>query len=158
MLLNTEKVVSNINYIKGDLFHAPKGSILIHATNCCGIWGGGIAKIFAQKFPESYKIYREYCKNNIVGGTALGTCLLIKPENDYRVACLFTSKGYGKFVDSPEEILEATKYAVFDLIYQNNDVKEFHACKFNSGLFRVPWEKTEAVLEATGKKFTVYEY
>lgn len=149
--------MSNITYVKGDLFTAPKGSILIHSANCVGLWGSGIAKQFALNFPESYKIYRAWCGEQSV--LSIGTCLIIKPEKDYRVACLFTSRGYGRYIDPPDEIIENTKYAVADLIYQNEyDNVELHACKINSGLFRVPWKLTEAILEETGKKFTVYEY
>jgi ADP-ribose 1''-phosphate phosphatase len=147
--------MSNITYIKGDLFSAPKGSILIHACNCRGLWGGGIAKQFALKFPGAYAHYREIC--NKMGAKLLGSCFII-PTRNYAIACLFTSKGYGQAIDSPEEILEATKSAVNDLIRFDVEDAPYYACKFNSGLFRVPWEQTEAILLETGKKFTVYEY
>lgn len=147
--------MSNITYIKGDLFSAAKGSILIHAVNCLGLWGGGIARQFALKFPKAYETYRKHCREK--GIKLLGACLLTQ-DGDYTIACLFTSKGYGKYIDSPDNILKATKSAINELILFNPDDYKYHACKINSGLFRVPWEKSEAILKATGRKFTVYEY
>lgn len=148
--------MGNIIYIKGDLFDAPKGSILIHACNTKGRWGAGIAAKFAELFPASYFAYQDLCRKK--GDALLGTCLVIYGEHGYNIACLFTSRGYGRNIDNPDQILGATESAVVDLIRQNIDDKEFHACKFNSGLFRVPWEQTVAILERTGKKFMVYEY
>ncbi len=139
--------------IKADLFTAPKGSILIHACNCRGVWGSGIAKEFAKRFPNAYNVYRAKCVTE--GNTLLGKCLLI-PSGGYTVACLFTSKNYGQFVDSPAKILESTKTAVEDLIKQNVDNKPLNICKINSGLFRVPWNDTKQILKASGAEFTVY--
>lgn len=146
----------NIIYVKGNLFDAPKGSILIHACNTQGVWGGGIARQFAALFPNSYKAYQALCHER--GNDLLGTCLIIRNDNEYDIACLFTSKGYGKNTDYSSQIIMATKSAIDDLINHNKDNKEFHACKINSGLFRVPWELTEEILSETGKQFTVYEY
>lgn len=147
--------MSNITYVKGNLFDATKGSVLIHACNTQGIWGGGIAKQFAQKFPYSYNEYRKTCR--MFSHRLLGACLIITNDKGYDIACLFTSNGIGQFVDSEESILSATQNAVFELC-EATQGKELHACKINSGLFRVPWEKSEAILEAAGRKFTVYEY
>ena len=147
--------MSKITTIKGNLFDAPKGSIIIHACNCRGVWGSGIAKEFAKRFPNAYNVYRAKCFTE--GDTLLGTCLLIK-SGAYTVACLFTSKNYGQFVDKPAKILESTESAIAHLIKQNVDGKPLHTCKINSGLFNVPWNDTKALLEATASEFTVYDF
>ncbi len=147
--------MSNIVYVKGNLFNAPKGSVLIHACNTQGIWGAGISREFKNRFPYSYGEYQKACnrfKHNL-----LGACLVTTNDNGYDVACLFTSNGIGQSVDNEESILIATKKAIIELV-ENTIGKELHACKFNSGLFRVPWEKTEAILKETGRRFTIYEY
>lgn len=148
--------MDNITYINDSLFNAPKGSILIHAVNCRGVWGSGIAKEFAKRFPEEQYIYSTYCAHSRTSDI-LGTCFSI-PAKEYIIGCLFTSKNYGQKVDSPDKILEATKLAIDDLISQNITFIPMHMCKINSGLFNVPWEDTEAILKATGQKFTVYDY
>lgn len=147
--------MSKITIVKGNLFDAPKGSILIHACNCKGVWGSGIAKEFAKRFPKAKNIYSYHCQTN--GTQNLGKCLLI-PCGDYTIGCLFTSKNYGQFVDKPDSILAATRIAIAHLILQNTTKKPMHMCKINSGLFNVPWEDTKAIMEATGQEFTVYDF
>jgi len=144
-----------IKTIKGDLFKAPKGSIIIHACNCKGVWGSGIAKQFAKKFPKAREQYTKECMEK--GSSLIGTALLI-PAGDYIIGCLFTSKNYANNVDSPDKILKATEKAVADLIKQNTEDKEMHMCKINSGLFKVPWKRTKKILKSFNKEFTIYEY
>lgn len=143
-----------VSIIRDNLFNAPNDSIIIHACNTKGVWGSGIAKEFANRFPKEKDIYTNHCKN--FGKSLVGTCLLI-PSETYTIGCLFTSKGYGSFVDKPEDILKATEKAIIDLIRQNKDNKSMNMCKINSGLFNVPWEETQKVLEKFNHNFTVYE-
>jgi|ERR1700677_4174250 len=147
--------MGKITTVKDNLFNAPKGSIIIHACNTKGMWGSGIAKEFAKRYPRSYACYTEVCKNQ--GPALIGTCLLI-PGGDYTIGCLFTSKNYGQFVDSPDKILAATRTAIADLIKQNTNNLPMHICKINSGLFRVPWSDTKKILKEFDKDFVVYDY
>lgn len=147
--------MGKVTTIKGNLFDAPEGSIIIHACNTKGVWGSGIAKAFAQKFPKARDIYARVCE--MKGASLIGTCLLI-PAGSHTIACLFTSKSYGQYVDPPARILKATETAIADLIRQNVDGKSLHTCKINSGLFRVPWPQTKAILRATDVEFVVYDY
>jgi ADP-ribose 1''-phosphate phosphatase len=148
--------MSTVKIIKGDLFNAPKGSIICHAVNCKGVWGAGIAKQFATEYPSAYKFYKRMCEEN--GASLLGSCLLVDVD-DYKIACLFTSNGYGPQVDDEEDILYNTQSAIDDLIWQNIANLPINMCKINSGLFCVPWKKTQDVLEEfDAVEFTVYEY
>lgn len=126
-----------IKYVIGNLFDAPKGSYLAHACNCQGVWGSGIAKQFKEKFPKSFKQYKD---NSFIAEP--GDVFGCEEENSYNILCLFTSMNYGNKVDSPEQIIEATKKC-FQLL--PND-KPIHMPLINSGLFNVPWEKTAALL------------
>jgi ADP-ribose 1''-phosphate phosphatase len=140
-----------IKYIKGDLFQAPKGSVLLHSCNCQGVWGSGVAAAFFNKFPQAYKVYKEYCTFY----NPIGTSLSIQ-DKDYTIGCLFTSKDYGQNKDSVDQILKNTEKAIKDLLL-SSEVNEFHLPKINSGLFGVPWEKTEEVLNTFDATFIVYE-
>ena len=146
--------MSEVEFIKGDLFKAKKGSVLAHACNAQGRWGSGIAKIFADKFPDAQKVYSEHCRSN--GREVLGTCLIIL-AGDYKIACLFTSENYGELKDAPNQILERTRAAVADLIRQTSAADRIAMCKINSGLFAFPWEQTEAILDEFHRPMTVYE-
>ena len=123
---------SKIVLREGDLFTSPpRNSIILHACNCLGSWGGGIALAFKQKFPTAYETYRKHCLDHSEDPRSLiGTCLIIRGASDkYDVGCLFTSVGYGRNVDSPPMILDATRKAVKDLMKQNEgeSAKEIHS-------------------------------
>ncbi|CAA7261475.1 unnamed protein product [Cyclocybe aegerita] len=145
--------MSNLKYLKGDLFTAPSGSILVQACNTQGSWGAGIAIAFKEKYPAAFQQYEAHCKTH--GQALVGTCLLI-PGETHAIACLFTSRAYGRRKDAPADILAATQTAVQDLIDQNVDGKPLHACRFNSGKFAVPWTDTEAILIALNASMTIY--
>ncbi|KAK1230835.1 ADP-ribose 1''-phosphate phosphatase [Marasmius sp. AFHP31] len=149
--------MSNITHITGDLFKAPTGAILVHACNTLGSWGGGIAVAFKERYPSHFETYNAHCKAH-TSAELIGTCLVLRggTEGAHDVACLFTSKAYGKRTDTPDEILDATRKAVLDLVRQNEGNKDLHACRFNSGKFSVPWEDTEQILQELGVKMTIY--
>lgn len=149
--------MGNIQVIKGSLFDAPNGSMLIHACNTKGVWGSGIAKEFKSRYPEAYKLYRLHCKT--YGDTLIGTCYIIRLEHlATPIACLFTSRGYGNKVDKPELIVENTVDAVAHMIALNVTDLPMCMCKINSGKFGVPWNITEFVLKGFDEDFTVYEF
>ncbi|TFK40733.1 ADP-ribose 1''-phosphate phosphatase [Crucibulum laeve] len=146
--------MSKLTYVKGDLFSAPDGSILVHSCNTLGSWGAGIALTFRETYPAQFEEYEAHCKS--YGTELIGTCMSI-PGEKHDIACLFTSKAYGRRKDKPEEILDATKEAIQDLMKQNQTGKALHACRFNSGKFAVAWTDTEAILKDLGVEMVVYE-
>jgi ADP-ribose 1''-phosphate phosphatase len=139
----------------GDIFNAPDGTVIIHACNTIGSWGAGIAAAFKQNYPSAYENHYDYCKENKPVQT--GTAQLIPPLDGtpkHWVGCVFTSALFGKRRDPPKTILAATGPAMVDLLRQiatakmeGEEIGEVRICKINSGLFRVPWEKTVEVLE-----------
>jgi ADP-ribose 1''-phosphate phosphatase len=147
--------MKNISIVKGDLFKAPSGSVLVHACNAQGVWGAGIAKMCAQKFPRAREEYTKLCKEK--GTDLLGTCILID-VGEFKIACLITSNGFGARRDSPDVILENTRRAVADLLAKTTVADSIHMCKINSGLFAVPWYRTEALLDHFNRPMTVWEF
>ena len=143
-----------IHYRKGSLFDAPPMSIIAHACNTEGVWGAGIAAQFAKRYPMAEKLYSEECKS---GGAYLGACLLI-PTDKHIIACLYTaslSKGQNR--GAKESILWHTKESIKELLRRNTCDFPIHMCKINSGIFNVPWEETEKVLNEFNHDFTVWE-
>lgn len=128
-----------VKFQTGNLFEAPSGSYLAHACNCMGVWGRGVAQQFKEKFPKSFLEYNLKCQE----GANPGDILICNEENGYKVVCLFTSKDYGNRVDSIEDIIEATKKSLSKLPVD----APIHMPLINAGLFRVPWEKTGALLQ-----------
>lgn len=107
----------------------------------------------------------------------LGTALVIPPQpEDYNngkkkhwIICLFTSSGFGSRVDSPDQILNSTYAALEDLDMQLVMLKQpneemgdgqpppgaLFSCRFNSGLFAVPWNDTRELIDDLGLSMTV---
>ncbi|TKA61677.1 hypothetical protein B0A55_12630 [Friedmanniomyces simplex] len=147
----------------GDIFAAPPNTLLIHACNTDGSWSGGIAQAFQSRYPSAFQKYAEHC-HEIGGAKLVGTAQLIPPQSGdsskHFVGCLFTSRHYGRRKDPPAKILAATGVAMEELLKQvkgfnagvgeGERVGEVRICRINSGLFRVPWGKTTAVLEGLG--------
>jgi len=135
-----------IHYVKGDLFTAPEDYLLVHSCNCKGVWGSGVAKNFKEKYFQEYQKYRDYCERGV---NIAGSALVIN-----RVGCLFTSVGYGVRVDTPEVILKNTKNAMQHLL--SLTPKTLAMPKINSGLFKTPWEDTEAILKTFDRDIYIY--
>lgn len=145
----------------GDIFDAPPNTLIIHACNCEGSWGAGIAAAFKQHYMGAFKVYAAHCKQN--GHDLLENALFISPQKldkkkQHFVGCLFTSRSKGKKKDSPSAILKATKPAMEDLLQQVKEWNSSHAkeeavgevriCKINSGLFAVSWNETKELMES----------
>lgn len=130
-----------IIYHKMSLFDAPRDSCLVHACNSMGVWSKGIARTFAEKFPDSFTIYKEICKLF----PTLGRAYLIR-DKDYYIGCLFTSKDFGPRKDPPDMILKSTQKALDDFMSSISHGIPIYSNRFNSGLFNVPWTDTENLL------------
>ncbi len=153
--------MSSIIYHGGSLFKAPKeNTILVHSCNCMGRWGSGIAIEFKRRFPESYNHYQELCEKHCPENL-IGMSFQFHRPKLQSIGYLFTSRDYGSNIDPQLQILLHTRTAVRYLVNDLPEGYEIHAPKINSGLFRVPWEKTEAeiekVLENKDVKFHVWE-
>ncbi|KAK4574507.1 ADP-ribose 1''-phosphate phosphatase [Recurvomyces mirabilis] len=128
-----------ITEITGDIFDAPPNTLIIHACNCQGSWGAGIAKAFYDHYPSAYKKYATHCNTTKQKPSLVGTALLIPPtpptakpstsvttgsrnkkspktEARHSIGCLFTSSRFGRSKDPPAKILEATGPAMEDLL------------------------------------------
>lgn len=180
---------NTVNYIKGDLFRLTKTPsktpiLLAHACNCMGVWGGGIAFAFKQRFQSAYKLYHSYCKERNPE-QLLGKSLLLgvsKRDSGFVkgacenviIVCLFTSiRGN----EGPEKIATYTQMAMKDLRAQLNNPKliyneearkiiesspktpaklTINMPKINAGIFAVPWELTESALKESGLNCSVF--
>ncbi|EEH32965.2 hypothetical protein PAAG_09129 [Paracoccidioides lutzii Pb01] len=220
-----------ITEIQGDLFDAPEGVSLIHACNCQGSWGKGVAQGFREKYPAAYRIFRAHCQQYLANpqiqtqpipgtgpnadrqqprtvklpeGTALvnlttasrlpaAPAAAVSPAitfptwpqqcqswarrgprpppagKKHWIICLFTSWHYGPQNRSPPDLILAnTELAVADLKRQlatfsatvaemagEGQPGQLWGCRFNAGLFGVPWERTKRMLEEAGLRMTI---
>jgi ADP-ribose 1''-phosphate phosphatase len=142
-----------VTEITGDIFDAPDNTVIIHACNCAGSWGAGIALAFKQRYPKAFQVYKSHCLSE-TPASLVGTALLIPPMETqgprHYVGCLFTSKKFGRGRDTPAQILKNTGPAMESLVIamaEVGGVEEIRMCQINSGLFSVPWDKSRAVIE-----------
>ena len=152
-----------IQYKQCNLFDAPKGSIIIHACNSQGMWGSGIAAAFSKLYPQSYEWYRGFCREwNERRGTACGRAELMKfVEEPHYVGYVVTSHDYGLYRDDPELIKINTTIALQQLCDRIYSLFDQYSCptvdvysnKFNSGLFAVPWNESELILQTVLRDF-----
>ncbi|KAK3721014.1 ADP-ribose 1''-phosphate phosphatase [Vermiconidia calcicola] len=125
----------------GDIFDAPPNTLIIHACNCQGSWGAGIAKAFKDRYPKAYMQYVYHCRENDED-KLFGTAQMIPPVDasadededegfaehspdqqasnipKHFVGCLYTSRHHGRKKDKPAQILAKTKPAMEDLLKQ----------------------------------------
>ena len=146
------------------LFDAPRDSIIIHACNSQGVWGSGIAKAFKEKYPQSFGDYTNFCKiANHERGTACGRAALSSYPVDepHWVGWIVTSHHYASQKDPVDLIKIHTTMALMELckkVYMTHPKDQWpkidvYSNKFNSGLFAVPWEDSELILETVLKDF-----
>jgi len=143
-----------LHHKKMSIFDAPELSILAHACNCRGSWEAGIATEFKKRFPKAHETYKKSCFE--ANGENAGGAILTDLENNHFVACLFTSNGYGKSKDPKSKILENTASSI-RLLLEISAHKGYpiYSNKFNSGLFKIPWEETEAILKPLVEQYGV---
>ena len=145
-----------ITHHRGSVFEAPTGAMLIHSASTRGVWGAGIAQEFRRRFPTAHEEYRSSCHVsylNIVGQAR------ITLEPSHWVATLITSTGVGRTVDHWSVICGYTRKALRDLVdhawprarvrygrLPGDPLPAIHLPRINSGLFGVPWSRTESIL------------
>jgi len=96
-----------IKYCKGNLFNAAgPNTILIHAGNCTGFWGAGIAAQFKIKYPNHYKEYKRLCNTHKEALLGLGIYYYPKAISQ-NIGFLFTSISYSKNKSSERVILQS---------------------------------------------------
>ena len=148
-------------YVKGDNLKAENfPRTLVHSCNCNGTWGGGIAYQLALKYPDAERGYTEKCKRYVVG--LLGKSLLLRTKKDPNliIGRLFTD-AFGGYDQNASLILKYTKKALQNFssqLEQDPKLLDYQIImpKINSGIFGVPWEQTEKLLEESTENFTVY--
>ncbi len=105
--------MSNITYIKGNIFQSEKQTI-VNTVNCVGVMGKGVALGFRLRYPEMFEKYKVFCQNKQL---TVGKLWLYKPDNDTQWVLNFPTKihwkypskmeylelGLQKFVDSYKE-------------------------------------------------------
>jgi ADP-ribose 1''-phosphate phosphatase len=149
-------------------------TFFLHATNCLGVWGTGIAKALREQFPDAFEADRQSCRSGCLPGghpssdeldRLVGTCHLIPSSvvsnaAPFSIVCLRTSRGYGRQskvkagLDNKDVVLRQTCSALQDFRAQlerlgrerQKDLVVWSP-QINAGGFHIPWERTEEIIE-----------
>lgn len=141
----------SIVYKKMSLFDAPSNSYLMHACNSEGIWGAGIAKEIHKRYTHQFWAYNEYA-NESLGSSLFDAGYTL---DEHIIVNLVTSSLGSQSPDKEDEILINTTLALenfFQYYTSESNAREIYCNKFNSGLFNVPWAKTEKILKILSNK------
>ncbi|CAG9975205.1 unnamed protein product [Clonostachys byssicola] len=153
----------------------PPDNYLIHATNCIAEWGAGIAAELPTFFPQACKEYKKISKaaktdtserwppRSLVASSSYHSQKKWQQVRPAYTSFVFSlgSYGYGRpntttgkpGKDSTEMILRQRGKALTDSRAHlgnetnNPDSTAIYSPMFNSGAFRVPWEKTKGLIE-----------
>lgn len=138
--------MGRIEYRKGDMLADPTpGVLLLHACNSQGVWGRGIAAQFKTKYPRAFEAYNRHCIQN--NKDLAGRVFAVGDGSGNPIICAFTSNDYAAGLSSPEVITENTKSCLAQMRSLIKNGAEIWSPKINSGLFKTPWENTEALIE-----------
>lgn len=132
-----------LNERKGDIFSAASNTLIIHACNCQGSWGGGIALAFKKHYPEAFKVYAKHCHDN-EPKSLLGTALLIPPA-----ALISNGRDSGVPVGAPN--INSTKTPASSSKPKKAAEKQhFIGCLFTSNFYGKRKDSPSKILSATG--------
>ena len=76
-----------MNIVQGNILDCTE-DIIVHQTNCMGVMGSGLAKQIKEKYPEVFKGYYYYCKNNLPA-KFFGKCLICHANDGKHIANVF---------------------------------------------------------------------
>jgi ADP-ribose 1''-phosphate phosphatase len=134
-----------------DIFAAPPNTLLIHACNCDGSWGAGIAAAFKARYPKAYEVHADYCDEY---GTALiESAQLIPPVDAFEAEITATATAEDEDEVTPDDALQfnipsTTKHN--NPSTQNNvPAKHFIGCLFTSRHYGRRRDSPSRILSAT---------
>ncbi|MFW6026035.1 MAG: macro domain-containing protein [Candidatus Woesearchaeota archaeon] len=149
-----------IKVIQGDLLEG-EVNIIAHQVNCMGVFGAGLAKQIAKKYPEAKKDYIDYCKNkgqhNLLGD------VLITEVEKYKITNLFSQKYYGRYGEYYKKYRRQTNYVALEKTLEElkrryPDTKIGLPYKIGCGLAGGDWGIVYNIIDKVFKDSIVYLY
>ena len=126
----------------GDIF-ATECDVIVCPVNCVGIMGKGLAKEFAQKYPEYYKRYSKACINRMIRP---GRPVLHLFADLYDKDILsFPTKNHWKQSSNVEHIIEGLK--VFSERYNKMSITSIAFPALGCGCGGLTWDEIYPVMK-----------
>ena len=140
--------------IQDDIFNC-KEDVIVHQTNCMGVMGSGIAKQLRDKYPEVYKAYYYFCKNN-KAEDIVGTSLICEANNGKYIANAFGQIGFG--TDKQYTIYDALEKALKEVaeFAEERNLTVAIPYKIGCGKGGGDWEIVSEIIERVIPKAEIY--
>lgn len=142
--------MDNLTITSGDLFEAPAQTI-VNATNCDGIMGGGIARVFKERYPEMYLEYVERCRSG--DHTPSMPHLWINPDPEGKNVLNLATKDRLR----EDSSLEVIKAGLFSLALHRGEwgITSLAMPALGCGLGKLKWEEVLPVIELYAKQIAI---
>lgn len=123
------------NKPNSDITLVTKG-IIAHGVNCKGVMGAGVASAIRDRWPAVYYCYE---RNTRLGDQLLGSCHIIRVDEDLWVANCYSQLSYGG---------DGARYASVDALKRSLEFVfshatatglEIHAPRMGAGLGGLDW-------------------
>ena len=98
-------MANNITIINGNIFNT-KSQTIVNTVNCVGVMGKGIALVFKLRYPSMFKLYQDYCKQNLI---SVGKLWIYKGEPTKPWVLNFPTKTHWKLPSQYEYIEKGLK-------------------------------------------------
>lgn len=145
-----------IKYIKEDIFKTDC-IIIAHGCNCLGAYGAGIAKLMADKFPQSKF---EYVNKFKTSGWKLGEVQFVKSNNKIIANCA-TQHNYGGGAKYGKVYVDyAAIQTVMEKLYKYSTEHNLTIAipKIGAGLAGGNWTKIESIINNVFKDKEIVVY
>ncbi len=131
-----------IEFRNDDLFQS-ECEALINPVNCVGVMGGGLAKIFKNKYPDMYKDYRQYCKEGKLRPGGLHIYVDVDESPEYIIN--FPTKDNWLEDSKIEYVIDGLKS--LKRIIKDLNIKSIGIPAIGSGLGNLNYEDVKPLLE-----------
>ena len=128
-----------VTFVKGDIFSSPS-QVITNPVNCVGAMGKGLAKVFAQKFPEMETDYKKKCKN---GEVSLGKPYLW--ESDKVQVLNFPTKDHWRNSSSLEGVKKGLEYLAQN--YDEMGIGSIALPALGCGLGDLEWSAVKSLIQ-----------
>lgn len=124
----------------GDIFDAPPNTLIMHACNCDGSWGAGIAAAFKDRYPKAYMQYVYNCEE--YDHKLFDHAQLIPPVDAFEAGTQDEGEGFNESSSRPGNETKAD-------VANGGAAKHFVGCLFTSRHYGRRRDKPARILAAT---------
>lgn len=131
-----------IKYVKGDLL-AAKTEAVVNTINTVGAMGKGIAKQFANKYPELLRVYRQKCKEKKIN---TGEMFVFELDTDNpKIIINFPTKKHWIDNSKMSYIIDGLKSLVEEI--QQRNIKSISIPPLGCGNGNLEWKNVKPLIE-----------